>query len=132
MRHLLIILLFGLVAFIGVTYAALEWDGVATVETVRLDGTTRQTHVWYINDGQALRIEAGTPDNPWFVEFQKQPRVTITVDGISRFYHGEVQPNPEGHVHIRAALSQKYGIRDWWVGILFDTSNSIEVLFTPV
>lgn len=132
MRYLLGALLFGIVAFIGVTYAALEWDGVATVETLREDGTVRQTHVWYIKDGQAMRIEAGTPDNPWFVEFQKQPQVTITVDGHSRDYLGEVQTNPEGHERIRTALRQKYGMRDWWVGILFDTSNSIEVLFTPI
>jgi len=120
-----------MVAFVGVTYAALEWDGVAIVETLREDGAPRQTHVWYIEDGHMLHIEAGTPDNPWFVEFQKQPQVTITVDGQSRAYIGEAQPNPEGHERIRAALREKYGVRDWWIGVLFDTSNSIEVLFTP-
>jgi hypothetical protein len=32
-----------------------------------------------------------------------------------------------GHPRIRAYMREKYGLRDWWVGVLFDTSRSMAV-----
>ena len=38
-----------------------------------------------------------------------------------------VYPDSGSHERIRSLLREKYGLRDWWIGLLFDTSSSLAV-----
>jgi hypothetical protein len=58
----------GLTGFALVTWWAPEWSGVAIVTTQSSDGELRKTHIWYSIDGEEIWLEAGTDENPWFVE----------------------------------------------------------------
>ena len=40
-------------------------------------------------------------------------------------------PGAEAHGHIRKLLRAKYGIADWWVGLLQDTTRSVAVRIAP-
>jgi hypothetical protein len=55
------VLVIGLAA---TTCIALELGQVAIAETMKLDGEPRHTHVWYVEEGGALYLAAGHPDNP--------------------------------------------------------------------
>ncbi len=120
-----------LVAFAATTWWALESDGVAVIETLARDGSVRSTHVWYAEPDGELWIEAGTPENPWFEDLPRNATLTFTADRRSRPYTATPVDDAAGHARIRALLREKYGVRDWWVGLLVDTTRSVAVRLEP-
>jgi len=128
LRTVAVALVGGIVAFLVITWCALEWSGVAVVNTTTNDGTNRTTHVWFIDRDTHLLLEAGTPENGWFVDVRKKPRLRISQPSdLAGDYRVELRSSPEGHAHIRTLMHEKYGLRDAWIGALFDTTRSIEV-----
>ncbi len=132
----LVVAAFGLIAFTG---WALEAGGVAIVETERADGTTRSTHVWFVEPAggsrQQLWLEAGTPENGWYLDILARPTLSLESDpasDLSGVYLAEPIPGRAAHEEIRRMLRAKYGIRDWWIATLFDTSRSIAVRLIPL
>lgn len=115
-------LLFGLV-----TWAALEAGGVAVVETRSPEGELRATHVWFIEPDGQLWLEAGTPSNPWFLDIQNDPTLRFSSDARSGQYVAEAVPGAAAREFIRSRLREKYGWRDWWAGLLVDSSGSVAV-----
>ncbi len=115
---MILVLVIAFVAFVAMTWWALEASGVAIVQTVRADGTVRATHVWYVrNDGETL-LEAGAPENGWFVDVRRDPNIVIVEPAeLAGRYTVELLPNPEGHERIRSSMHDKYGWRDRWIGI---------------
>lgn len=134
MRILKIVLiaLAGLVGvFAATTWWALESGGVAVVETRTHDGSLRSTHVWFVEPDGGLWIEAGTPQNPWFLDVQRHPVLSFRADGSTGRYAARAIATPAAHDRIRGLLREKYGFRDVWVGLLVDTSGSVAVELTP-
>jgi len=120
-----------LAALVALTWWALESSGVATLETRTPDGTARATHVWFAESNGELWLEAGTPENGWYVDVQKDPRVGFSADGVSGRFVARPIPGPMAHVQIRSLLRERYGWRDRWVALLFDTSRSVAVRLEP-
>jgi hypothetical protein len=120
-----------LVAFALATAWALEADGVAVIATHAPGDEPRATHVWYVESDGELWLEAGTPENPWFTDVNRNPRVAFSADGRSGDYLAEPVYGPEAHTRIREWLREKYGVRDRWVGLLVDTSQSVAVRLIP-
>ena len=114
-----------LAAFVGFTWWALESGGVAVIETHAADGSQRETHVWFAEPDGELWLEAGTPENAWYVEVQADPRVGFSSGARSGQYLARSVAEPGGHDRIRALLREKYGVRDAWIALIFDTSNSV-------
>jgi hypothetical protein len=119
-----------LVAGIAFTAWALESSGVAVI-TTRSDAGERATHVWYVEDAGQLLVEAGAPGNGWFVDIQTHPRLAFDAPELRGRYVTELLPNPAGHERIRRLLREKYGVRDAWIALLFDTDHSIAVWLRP-
>jgi hypothetical protein len=113
--------------FAATTWWALESGGVAVIETRTLDGSIRSTHVWYAESDGELWLEAGTPENAWFRDVQRNPELTFTAADRSQRFLAEPSDDPSGHARIRSLLRDKYGFRDVWVGFLVDTSRSVAV-----
>lgn len=120
---LFVLLLF--VSLLTTTLVALELSGVVTVQTVNFEtGEVRETHIWYIEKSQnSLILEAGTPTNPWVLDLDQMESLTLVGDGRDGEYLFTKLP-PDSHTMIRAAMRDKYGWRDWWISLLFDTSQS--------
>jgi len=116
-----------LFAFVAITVYALEADGVAVVETLAPDGSTRETHVWFVEPDGELWLEAGSPDNPWFADARHAGRLELRAGDRSGDYTVTVFEDPEPRARIRAALRAKYGWRDRWVGLFVDQSKSLVV-----
>ena len=112
-------------AFVALTWIALESGGVAVVETHRADGTVRETRVWFVERDGALWLEAGAPENGWFVDVGGDPRLRIRTEGVWRETFADLVP--EESERVRAALRAKYGWRDAWVGLLVDSTRSVAV-----
>ena len=116
-----------LLLFAGVTWAALEASGVAVLETRAADGTTRRTRVWFAEHDGAIWLEAATPEREWLHDVQRSPHATLQRG--SEVESLEALPSTEigSHETIRDLLRTRYGWRDWWVGLLQDTSQSVAV-----
>ncbi len=136
------IVLGSLIAFIALTWLALEVGGVAILETEGPDGSTRSTHVWFATPDPAdalgegeLWVEAGTPGNGWYTDVQEWSSLTLTTTSggeVSGRYRARSILGEGPHRKIRALLREKYGLRDWWIATLFDTSHSVAVRLTPI
>jgi hypothetical protein len=123
----LIILTVLLAGFVAMTWWALESGGVALIETVSPDGSPRETHVWFVEPEDELWLEAGSPDNPWFLDVQRDPSLTIRANGKVRKTLARPSESIADRDRIRSLLRQKYGFRDRWVGLLVDSSKSVAV-----
>lgn len=121
-----------LLALAAFTFWALESGGVATITTTRDDGSSRSTHVWYAVDGGDIWLEAGTPENGWFLDAQRVPEALVVIDGRPARYVVEPDRSATARERIRSLLRDKYGVRDRWVALLFDTSRSVAVRLRPV
>ncbi len=128
---ILIVLVAALLGSVAVTWWALESGGVAIVETTSGGGSIRSTHVWYAEPDAEIWIEAGTPENGWYVDIQEIPTISFAAHARSGIYLAEPIPGAAAHERIRALLREKYGFRDWWIATLFDTSSSIAVRLIP-
>lgn len=131
MKKILISIALALVSFVLVTWLALEWSQVAIIKTKSSSGEIRETHIWFVHDGKDLWLEAGTPLNPWFVEVESIPEVSLEADGHSGDYLAEVVPGWDAARRVRGLLAEKYGIRDHWVGLFVDSTGSVAVRLSP-
>ncbi len=115
-------------AFVAITGIALESGGVAVVTSTAPGGALRETHVWFVElDGETW-LEAGAPENPWFVDAQAAPRLRIRFpDGAVGHFRAEPARDAASQRRIREALHAKYGWRDAWVGMFVDASRSVAV-----
>jgi hypothetical protein len=125
-------LLAAVAAFAALTAFALEAGEVAVVITTAPDGAARRTHVWFARVDGALRLEAGAPENAWFVDAQAQPRLTLALPGEPpRAFVATPLRDVASQPRVRAALHAKYGWRDAWVGMLVDARRSVAVRLDP-
>ena len=120
-----------LLAFAGVTWAALEASDVAVLETRGADGGVRRTRVWFAEHDGALWLEAPTPEREWLLDVQISPRVGLERGDSPEIFEAVPVTGGDGHEQIRTLLRAKYGWRDWWVGLLQDTSHSVAVRLVP-
>jgi len=124
-RWLALALAVACVAFAATTWLALEWSGVAVVETQAADGSARQTHVWTVEREGFTWLEAGKPENPWFADASRDPHIRLRVDGRTVDALAEVVP--EASPAVRAAMRAKYGWRDAWVQMLVNANRATAV-----
>lgn len=120
-----------LVGFVAITWWALEAGGVAIVQTHAPDGSIRSTHVWFAEPDGELWLEAGSPQNPWFADLSRDPRISFEGDGLAGEYVAEPIEEPAARARIRAELREKYGVRDRWVGMFVDQAESLVVRLVP-
>ena len=123
--------LLGVVTALGLfTWWALESSDVVVVTTRAEDGTARETHVWFAENRGELWLEAGAPGNPWYRDILEDPRLRLRAENgpTAEFV---ARPTPERSADVRALLSAKYGVRDRWVGLFVDSSESVAVRLLP-
>jgi reactive intermediate/imine deaminase len=109
----------------------LEASDVAVLVTPKPAGGARETHVWWVADGDALLVEAATPERAWLAEALAAGEVEVERDGRRERFRVARDEAPDAHERLRAALRAKYGLRDAWVGLFQDTSRSVAVRLAP-
>ena len=75
-----------IVLLVGVTYVALERDGVIEVITLDTSGEPRVTRIWYVQQDGALFLEAGHPENPWVQDLKHQDTVELKGSNLDGRY----------------------------------------------
>lgn len=127
MKRFIAITLGFAVAFGAVTWWALESSGVAVLHTRQADGSPRETRVWYVEHAGSIWVEAATAERGFLLDIRRTPESVLSRGPEAFAYRAEVVDAPSGHERIRTLLREKYGWRDWWIGLLQDTSRSVAV-----
>jgi hypothetical protein len=127
LRRSLAVLVALVVVFGLVTWAALEWDGVAVLLTRAPDGALRETRVWAVEGDGALWLEAATPERPWYRDVLIEPTLSLARDGLPGGFRAVPVPGEAPHRRLRGWLRERYGWRDAWVALLQDTSRGVAV-----
>ena len=126
-------LLGAVLVFAAITFVALESSDVAIVETLRADGSTRATHVWFVEEDGVLWLEAGTPENGWYVDVLGEPRLRFRSEERDGDFVAHPLPDDRArHARLREQLHAKYGWRDAWVSVYVDQSRSLAVRLEPL
>ena len=76
-------------------------------------------------------LEAGARENGWFQDVQSSSILEFQSDDLSGSFRARLDEDPAAHPRLRAALREKYGLRDLWVGLLVDSSQSLAVQLHP-
>lgn len=122
----------GVVLLAGITWYALEGRDVATLRTAREADAVRETHVWVVEEGDSMWVEAATPERAWLLDIEANPFVQIERAGETRRFRAAAAPGPEARDRLRTALREKYGWADAWVGLFQDTSQAVAVRLDPL
>jgi hypothetical protein len=110
----------------GITWLALESAEVVVLRTRDAQGV-HETRVWIADEGPFAWLEAATPEREWYLRLLADPHGEIVRSGQAHAFRAVPEPGQGGHEKIRRLLRAKYGLRDWWVGLLQDTSRSVAV-----
>jgi hypothetical protein len=130
--RLLRAVLFAGVAFVLVTWLALEAGDVGVLQTVEPGGVTRETRVWWAaGEGRSLWLEAATPDRPWLLDLRHEGAVVFSRGEDASEWHAALVEGEEARQHVRSLLRAKYGWTDRWVALVQDTSQAVAVRLDP-
>ena len=132
MRTLLMLAVAGLASFAAITLYALEGQDVVVLRTTGEQGARRDTRVWIAFEGDHAWIEAATPEREFYRDLLAHPDAEVIRRGATARVRAEPVPGAEAREHLRALLRAKYGLADWWVGLLQDTSRSVAVRIVTV
>ncbi len=115
----------------AITLAALEIPEVVVVRTFDPEGGVEETRVWIADAQGTVWLEANNPETTWYLRTLEHPRIEVVRGGQRVNYETVADPTPAGHLRIRRLMSAKYGLADWWVGLLFGNPRSVAVRLDP-
>ena len=119
-----------LVLVAALTYVAGEQTEVAVLHTVDDAGAPHATKMWVVDHDGVAWVRVARPERLWFQRLEAQPRVEITRNGETQAMLAKPDRSPGTRAAIDASFRAKYGLVDWWYGVLL-RSNPIPVRLDP-
>jgi hypothetical protein len=105
---------------------------VVTVETFGPDGTRLATRLWIVDAEGQPWVQAALPSAEWLQRLESQPRVVMRrVTGIREFDAVPVR-EPAARERVQALMRAKYGLRDFLVSLVRDSSGAVPIRLDPV
>lgn len=121
----------GLLVLVAVaTYVAGEQTEVAVLHTVDDAGAPHATKMWVVDRDGVAWVRVARPERLWFQRLEAQPRVEITRGDTTQAMLATPDRSPAARAAIDAAFRAKYGLVDWWYGVLL-RSDPIPVRLDP-
>jgi len=109
----------GLLLAVGAaTYVAGEQTEVVVIRTRDGDGTTYDTKVWAVDHEGVPWVRVANPKRFWFQRLTQDPHVRLVRGGVEQAVIAHPQDTPEARAAIDQRFREKYGIVDWWYGVL--------------
>jgi hypothetical protein len=119
------------VAAAGFTWWTLEVSGVGVLRTLGPNGSLRDTHVWFAEEGETTWVEAANGHRPFLRDLRNDARAWLQRDRFVSEMTASISDAPSDRAHVRKLLRDKYGFRDVWVALFADTSHSYVVKLVP-
>ena len=118
MRRALAIALLALVALGAATYLAGEQTEVVVVRTFDASGEAHETKVWAVDHDGDVFVRVANPRRRWYQRLLENPRAELVRAG--RVVPVVAEPSQDAALRaaIDARFREKYGLVDWWYGVL--------------
>jgi hypothetical protein len=113
------------------TYVAGEQTEVAVLRTVDAAGAVHETKLWVVDHDGAAWVRVARPDRHWFQRLSAHPEIEIVRgDGVASRAVAKPDASPAAKATLDAAFRAKYGVVDWWYGVLL-RRESVPVRLDP-
>jgi hypothetical protein len=110
---------------------ALESQEVVVLRTFGPAGDAHASRLWVVDDAGETWVEVAADGKEFYRRLTANPEVELERSGRTARYRAMPDPSRAAHDRVRALLARKYGLADWWIGVLVDTSQSIAVRLVP-
>jgi hypothetical protein len=107
-----------LAAVAAATYWAGEQTEVVRIRTLDDGGTTHDTKVWAVDHDGVPWVRVANPERSWFQRLSRNPRAVLIRGGVERPVIARPQDSGETRAIIDQRFREKYGVVDWWYGLL--------------
>ena len=114
----------------ALTYWAGEQTEVVVLRTVDAGGAVHETKMWAVDHEGDPWVRVANPEREWYGRLLAQPGVELLRNGRATRYTAEPHDTPEAAAAIDAAFREKYGVVDWWYGVLL-RRHAIPVRLRP-
>jgi hypothetical protein len=118
MRKLALSLL-GLLVAIGLaTYVAGEVIETVVITTYDEAGQPHSGKVWVVDHDGAMWVRVANPERAWYHRVTGHPQMEVERAGM--LFHVVAHPDEsaEGRAALDVEFRRKYGLTDWWYGVL--------------
>lgn len=125
-----ILALLVLVAAAG-TYVAGEQNEVAVLRTRDATGVPYDTKLWIVDVDGAAWVRVARPERQWFQRLRAEPEIELVRGGAEpRRMRATPDPTLETKARLDRAFRDKYGLVDWWYGVVL-RRNPMPVKLEP-
>ena len=134
MRKTLIVIgsLVALLVVLFVAVAAMSPSSeVVTLVTVDARGTSYETQLWIIDNGDTQWLRAGNPDSPWAKRLRANSDVDLVRAGDRKPYRAIPVETTKARDRLNAAMAEKYGASNTLVSIWSDHEAVVPIRIDP-
>jgi len=112
--------LLGLLVLVAVgTWVAGEQTEVAVLRTREAGGAPRDTKLWVVDLDGDQWVRVARPEREWFKRLRANPEIEIIRHGgPPERVRATPDPTEETKAKLDQAFRAKYGLVDWWYGVL--------------
>ena len=100
------------------TWWAGEQTEVAVLRTSDALGRAYETKLWVVDREGVPWVRVANPERGWYRRLLEQPRVELVRAGETRACLARPYDVPEIAAELDVAFREKYGLVDWWYGLL--------------
>ncbi len=109
------------------TFVAGERTEVARLRTFDTRSVVYETKLWVVDQPDGMWVRVARPERQWFQRLRKNPEIEIVRQGgAPQRVRATPDLSTDTKVRIDRAFRDKYGIVDWWYGVVL-RSNPIPV-----
>jgi len=113
------------------TYWAGEQTEVVVLRTRDAAGQPHETKMWVVDHQGDPWVRVAKPSRRWYRRLLDDREVELVRGGATRPFRAEPHEEPEVVARLDAAFRARYGIVDWWYGLLL-RRHAIPVRLAPV
>jgi Uncharacterized protein conserved in bacteria (DUF2255) len=124
---LILVVLAGVAA---ATYVAGEQTEVVVIRTRDGDGATHETKVWAVDHDGVPWVRVANPQRLWYQRLSGDPHAVLIRRGVEQAVIARPQDSDEMRAVLDQRFREKYGIVDWWYGVLL-RRHAIPVRLDP-
>lgn len=130
MRRIIFSIL-GLLMFVAfATFLAGELVETVIVRNYNPDGTAHDSKVWVADIDGTPWVRVGRAGRNWGENLRTHPQAQLVRGGVTTERIATLDDSPETRAKVDAAFAAKYGVVDWWYGIVI-RKNPIPVRLDP-
>ena len=104
------------------TFVAGEQIEVVVLRTYDAEGISYDTKLWVVDLEGTPWVRVANPKRQWFQRLLANPRAELIRNQRATAVVATPRDNPEARASIDRLFREKYGIVDWWYGILLRRS----------